>query len=161
MTAFLTVQKLLNGEIFMQWYFTIIVRKKVFSAMLPSLLHYSGDRSSSWSTVNKWYKEFQLGGTRFCRTEIPCITCELWCMEALRPLVVHQLTEEQGRGGWIGASTRFEHLMEAGQSGSGTSSWLTRLLYSSLRNKPFCIRKRLDVLLSGNWNNSAFLYSCI
>ena len=38
--------------------------------------------------------------------------------------------------GWSGAFTCFKNMMEADQSGSGTFSWVTRLVYTSMTQKP-------------------------
>ena len=59
------------------------------------------------------------------------------CTEALRPLDAHQLAKEQRMGG--GAFMCFENLMEVDQNRSGTSSRVTRLLYTSMTWKPTAV----------------------
>ena len=155
----------------------IIVRGRSFQQCFQSLTNCFGDLSPWWSTVCKWFKEFQqkdiwrqwlLWHSCDCCYWTKCGQGEVsdrrrstnygkWderhfksfigkleseplsspgCMEALRSLGSHQLTEERGGVGWSGAFICFGNLMEAGQSRSWTSSWIMRLLYPSTTWKP-------------------------
>ena len=166
LTAFLTVQKHLYGEIFVQWCNAIIVRgslsrntSKVCLTTLGTILHRDLQCTSVqgisvrqndvwrqwslWTICDCWYRTKRTQGGSVCskktqelqkifhrEARIGCFTIT-WVYGSVSPVGCPISLPRNRRGvGW--AFTCFENLAEAGQSGSGTSVRVTRLLYTNM-----------------------------